>query len=222
MIPKKLHYCWFGKSNMPALSDECLKSWKRYLGEYEVKLWNEENCPKNDFIDYHLEMQNWAFVSDYVRLYALITEGGIYLDTDIEVLQSFDPLLQSSGFVGYQSGTSINNGVCGSEKGNEFFISCLKRMESTFNAKSKFEISPVVTTKTYASGTWNIDVYPSHFFYPYNPYDPDRPVNQLMYSMIKSDTYAIHHWEKSWDLGKLSFGQRLRRKLVKTKLKLGY
>lgn len=221
MIPKKLHYCWFGKSELPNLSKECIKSWERYLGDFEVKLWNEDNCPKNNFIKYNLELGNWAFVSDYVRLYALVCEGGIYLDTDIEVLKSFEPLLDSKGFIGYQSARTVTNGVCGSEKGNSFFAECLTRMESTFEAGNKYEISPVVTTKTFLSRKWDIDVYPPNYFYPYNPYDPDKPVKQLMHSMIGKDTYAIHHWEKSWDPKKLTLGQRIHKKIVKMKFKLG-
>lgn len=93
MIPKIIHYCWFGKGPFPKKVQECIASWHKFLPDYEIKEWNEENfdisqsCP---FVREAYEKGKYAFVSDYVRLYALLEEGGIYMDVDVEVLRPFD------------------------------------------------------------------------------------------------------------------------------------
>jgi len=202
MIPKVIHYCWFGGNEMPPLNQACLKTWK-ILEEYEIKRWDETNCPMNPFIQYHLEQKNWAFVSDYVRLYALYTEGGIYIDTDFEVLKTFDDLLQDSGFIAWESESHITNGIAGSVKEYKFFQDCMDYMLERFEKGLDYHISPVVTTNVFNTGEYDIKVYDKEYFYPYNPYDKSRAVKILMYSMINNNTYAIHHWAKSWEIEEL-------------------
>ena len=198
MILKKIHYCWFGGSEMPHLNEACLKTWKILEG-YEIKRWDETNCPMNAFVQYHLEQKNWAFVSDYVRLYALYTEGGIYLDTDFEVLKPFDLLLDNEGFVAYEAEERINNAIAGSIVGNVFFKDCMEYMLRRFEENQTYQISPVVTTNVMRSKNYAITVYDSEYFYPYNPYDSSKNIKTLMISMITENTYAIHHWAKSWE-----------------------
>lgn len=198
MIPRTIHYCWFGPNPLPALNQACLDTWKKHLDGYEIKVWNEENAPKNDFIRYHLEKENWAFVSDYVRLHALYEEGGIYLDTDFEVLCPFDDLLEYPAFVAYESSIMISNAVAGSEKKHPFFKACMVYMEKRHRLKEDFQTSPEVTTHVYRSGSYDVKVLSSETFYPYNPYDARKPVKILMAHMITEKTYAIHHWAKSW------------------------
>ena len=91
MIPKTIHYCWFGGKPLPPLAIKCLESWNKYLPDYEIIEWNESNFPVNS-IPYTKEAADkgkWAFVSDYARFYILYHNGGIYLDTDVEILKSF-------------------------------------------------------------------------------------------------------------------------------------
>ena len=87
MIPKKIHYCWFGRGEMPELAKECIASWHKYMPDYEYKLWNEDNFDVNavPYTKEAYEVRKFAFVSDYVRLWALEREGGIYMDVDFEV-----------------------------------------------------------------------------------------------------------------------------------------
>lgn len=96
MIPKIVHYCWFGGNEMPPLVKWCMKSWKKHLPDYTFKLWNETNFDVNSvpFVKEAYEAKKYAFVADYVRLYALYTEGGIYLDSDVRVLKSLDCFLK--------------------------------------------------------------------------------------------------------------------------------
>ena len=92
MIPKKIHYCWFGRGKMPELALKCIESWKKYLPDYELKEWNEDNF-NMDLYPYVREAygkRKFAFVTDVVRLFALYTEGGIYMDTDVEVIKNLD------------------------------------------------------------------------------------------------------------------------------------
>ena len=99
MIPKILHYCWFGRGQMGPVALKCMESWKKYCPDYQIKVWNEDNFDigQNTFVKEAYEEKKWAFVTDYVRLYALYTEGGIYLDSDIELLKNLDDLLSLGG-----------------------------------------------------------------------------------------------------------------------------
>ena len=101
MIPKIIHYCWFGRGKMPELAEHCLASWRKFLPDYELKLWNEDSFDVNRlrFTRQAYERRKFAFVTDYVRLYALKSFGGIYMDTDVEVLRSLDDLLGLPGFI---------------------------------------------------------------------------------------------------------------------------
>lgn len=104
MIPKKIHYCWFGRSEMPQLALDCIASWHKYMPDWEYKLWNEDNFDINavPYVKEAYEAKKYAFVSDYVRLYALYNEGGVYFDVDFEVYKSFDSLLHWEAFAGFE------------------------------------------------------------------------------------------------------------------------
>ena len=127
MIPKIIHYCWFGGNPMSELSKKCIESWKKYLPEYEIKEWNEQNFDVNccDYVREAYEARKWAFVSDYVRLFALVNEGGIYMDTDVEVLSPLDNYLLEKAFSGFQSDDEIPTGIMASEKGFPLFYKLL-------------------------------------------------------------------------------------------------
>ncbi|WP_051527968.1 glycosyltransferase family 32 protein [Ligilactobacillus equi] len=130
MIPKKVHYIWLGGNKLSPLSMMVKNSWKRNLPEYEIIEWNENNLPinelrkKNKFFDECCKRNLWAFMSDYLRLWILYNYGGIYMDTDVEVVKSMDKLLINKSFFGFESGNEalgeyIGTGVIGSEKGNK-------------------------------------------------------------------------------------------------------
>lgn len=112
MIPKIIHYCWFSDEEFPPIVKKCIDSWHRHMPDYEFRLWDMEAIKDIDipFVREALECRKWAFASDYVRLYAVEKYGGIYLDTDIEVFESFDKLLDSRMFVGREVITNIYNG----------------------------------------------------------------------------------------------------------------
>lgn len=120
MIPKKIHYCWFGRGQMPPLAQKCIESWKEYLPEYEIKEWNEDNFDLElyPYVKEAYENRKFAFVTDVVRLYALFNEGGIYMDTDVEVLKPLDSLLKYKGVSGFETELTIATGLMASEKGH--------------------------------------------------------------------------------------------------------
>ena len=99
-IPKIIHYCWFGKGPKPELVLKCIASWEKYLPDYEIKEWNENNFDINSniYCKEAYERKKYAFVSDYVRLYAVYNEGGIYFDTDLEVIKNMDVFLNNKAF----------------------------------------------------------------------------------------------------------------------------
>ena len=124
MIPRIIHYCWFGRGQMPAIARECIESWHMFMPDYEYKLWNEDNFDVEGFryTKEAYEAGRFAFVSDVARLVALKEYGGIYLDVDFKVYKSFDPLLQFHAFAGFEGSKSkpVMMGVIASESGGEW------------------------------------------------------------------------------------------------------
>lgn len=118
-IPKILHYCWFGGKPKPPLAEKCLKSWKKFCPDYEILEWNENNFDITTaplYVRQAYEAGRWAFVTDYVRLKALTEMGGIYMDTDVEVVKPLDPFLHHQGFAGFENPARIQTGLLACEK----------------------------------------------------------------------------------------------------------
>lgn len=123
-IPKIIHYCWFGGKEKPELAVKCLKSWRKHCPDYEIKEWNEHTFNLADvppYVKEALEEKRWAFVSDYVRLRVLVEEGGVYMDTDVEVLRSLDPFLHHTAFAGFEAETRVQTGLLACEPGFPLF-----------------------------------------------------------------------------------------------------
>lgn len=114
MIPKIIHYCWFGRGEMPEQAKQCIASWHKFMPDYEYRRWNEDNfdVAQNAYAKESYDAHKFAFVSDYVRLWALECEGGIYLDTDVEVLKPLDDLLDYHAFAGFEGSKHLPVGTC--------------------------------------------------------------------------------------------------------------
>ena len=114
MIPKTIHYCWFGRGEMPEQAERCIASWRKFMPDWEYRLWNEDNFDLglNAYAREAYEARKFAFVSDYVRLWALEREGGLYLDTDVEVFKSFEDLLGYNAFAGFEGSKHLPVGTC--------------------------------------------------------------------------------------------------------------
>lgn len=208
MIPKKIHYCWFGNGPKNDLMEKCIDSWQRVLPDYRIKEWNETNSPMN--LPYVQEAHNnklWSKISNFVRLYVIYTEGGIYFDTDVEVIKRFDVFLENDCFLGFQykekiNNAWVNNAVMGSIPTHPFVKRCMDLTIEGLVTMDEFYLhSPDVTTKVLEEMglrkygmqmIGDIRLYPAEYFYPFPWWGKFHP------SCVKEDTYCIHHWQASW------------------------
>lgn len=140
MIPKTIHFCWFSGDDYPKLVNRCLKSWKKKLPDYQIRLWDSNSFDFNSvpFVKEAINAKKWAFAADYIRLYALYNEGGIYLDSDVEVKKSFDKYLNNTFFAGTEPYIIDNNilydieaAIFGAEAGHPFLKECMEFYEKT-------------------------------------------------------------------------------------------
>ena len=195
-IPKIIHYCWFGNNPLPDDYKKNIESWKKYMPDYKIVCWNESNYDINkcQFIKEAYENKKWAFVTDYARLDIIYNKGGIYLDTDVEVLKSFDDLLVNDAFMGFETSGFVNTGIgFGAKKGNN--TSFIKN-----NGELDLTGCPIITTNILKKHnlnvnmtTQNIDgliIFSPEYFCPLN-YDNGN-LN------ITSNTYSIHKYSMSW------------------------
>ena len=112
MIPKIIHYCWFGRGEKPELAKKCIASWKKSCPDFEIREWNEDNCDylSIPFMAEAYAVKKYAFVSDVMRLIVLEQYGGVYFDTDVEVVRDISPLLDDEGFIGFENDQFVNSG----------------------------------------------------------------------------------------------------------------
>ena len=222
MIKKTIHYCWFGGNPLPELVKKCIESWKRFCPEYEIKEWNETNFNINccQYVKEAYEAKKWAFVSDYCRFWVLYQQGGIYLDTDVELIKSLDDLPES--FVGFEDQTICNSGLIrGAQKGDRI---CAEMLDSY--QKDHFLLKDgTYNTQTVCVRETNIlkaagliqdgkkqtvadtHIYPAEFFSP-----KSFLTGKLS---ITTNTYSIHHYNGSWYSEEEIFASQLREKYRK-------
>ena len=208
MIPKIIHYCWFGGSTLPKVAEKCIESWKKYCPDYEIKEWNESNFDLNccDFAKEAYAAEKWAFVSDYARLRIVYDEGGIYLDTDVELIKSLDDLLDNRCYMGEETTGFVATGLgFGAEKNSKIVGELLEEYaEKHFRFNDgTYDLTPCVEKNTkplkkygyYFSGKkiWkneNVTIFPPEYFCPLN-YDTGE-------KNITKNTYSIHLYNASW------------------------
>jgi hypothetical protein len=218
MIPKVIHYCWFGHNKLPENTKRYIQTWKKHCPDYEIKEWNESNFDINccKFIRQAYDNRAWAFVSDYARLKVVYDNGGIYLDTDVELLKNMDFLLNNSFFAGIGQVESLcNTGLgYGAEQGNPVVRKMMEVYESMeFNPEKKEEIAcpyindAVVKSFGYKTSdeVFFIDgmtILPPRYMDPFSPGDSKN--------LLCKDTISIHHYSASWTSG----SNRLKRKII--------
>lgn len=215
MIPKKIHYCWFGRGEKPKLAKKCIESWKEYCPDYEIIEWNEDNFDvnMNAYTRMCYEQKKYAFLSDYVRLLVVEEYGGIYFDTDVEVIKSFDDLLEYEAFFGFENTQYIATGLgFGAEAENVIVKEMLGEYDQLLDGKSGTIGCPVLNTRVLLEHGLRLNgqkqmvrgtiVLPMDYL---NPMDSATGV------IHKSEnTYSIHRYAMSW----LSKKQRIKSKVT--------
>lgn len=217
MIPKKIHYCWFGNNDLPKSAQKCINSWKKHFPDYQIIEWNESNFNVNmiTYTKQAYEAKKYAFVSDFARFYILYNYGGVYFDTDVEVLKSFESILNAGAFMGCETdGVDNNNSEAQIQINPGLGIAARPNMEiykeiidyySTIyflNDDGTYNYQTVVAYTTNLlkkHGLLNINgiqkiediiIYPKEFFNPKSDLD----------GIIRTtdNTYSIHHYDASW------------------------
>ncbi len=196
MTPKTIHYCWFGNGPKGELIEKCIASWRQHMPDYEIVEWDESNfdTSKYEYTRNVYAQKKWAFVADYARLIILREHGGIYLDTDMFVLKSFDDFLNNELVLGKEDEIHISAGMVASAPHNLFIDKCLEY----YNANTKTLITiPRVLTQIYNENKdklSNVKVFESKYFYPYTADN----IKNFNYTNAPSESYAVHMWNYSW------------------------
>lgn len=207
MIPKKIHYCWFGGGPKGKKELKCINSWKKYCPDYEIIEWNETNVDLDmmPFVREAYDAKKYAFVSDVIRLFVLVNNGGIYFDTDVEVIRPFDDFIKYKGFSGFETPEYVASGLCiGCEKGNKIVQEMFEYYKTIHfvkeNGSLNFANCPRINTSILENhglkrnGKFQViddfAVFPIEYFNPY-----DDLVGKLN---LTENTYSIHWYSKSW------------------------
>lgn len=207
LIPKVIHYCWFSGKEMPEGFQRCIESWKKYCPDYEIKRWDESNYDvgKNPYMKQAYEHKKWGFVPDYARLDLLYRYGGIYLDTDVELVRSLDELLYQEAFCGVEKWGSVNMGGCsGAVAGHPMIKKLLEARESVSFIREDGSLNPetcgVYETKPLIEEGMRVDnrvqtiggmtVYSSDYFSPYDYMSGE--------AVMTENTFSIHHFNGGW------------------------
>lgn len=204
MIPKILHYVWLGNQDKPESVLKCIETWNKYLPDYQIIEWNEKNFDVENYAYCkEADERKYAFVSDFIRLEALKKTGGIYLDTDVEILSDFQNLLKNKSFLGFESIDKIGTAIIGAEKNTSWVGEILdKYMNKKFvNNKGEFDTTTnveMITEYLFSNRGLElngesqnlknqINIYSNDYFYPKNIYT--KVIN------VTDNTVAIHHFE---------------------------
>lgn len=202
MIPKTIHYCWFGRKPLPKMAQRCLESWKKYCPDYKIIQWNEDNFDLhcNPYVRYCYENGKWAYLSDYVRLQVVYDHGGVYFDTDVELIAPIDPMLDNKAFFAFESRDTINTGLgFGAEAGCHYLKSMMERYAYEEGQDIQLTGCPALNTKALLPFGLRLDgsyqnlggvaILPIEYMNPYD--DPTGRLN------ITDKTISIHWYTKS-------------------------
>ena len=206
-IPKVIHYCWFGKGKMPPLAEKCIASWKKYCPDYEIVCLNEDNfdVSENRYAKEAYNAGKWAFVSDYVRLKVLYENGGIYLDTDVEIIKPIDDLIKENGYMGFDDNGVVSTGLgFACEKGNELVKILLADYDdiSFVRPDGSYDITPCPDRNTQTMVKLGFDLEKKNQIFMGIHMLPEDYLCPMKYytgkKIITKNTYSIHHFCASW------------------------
>ena len=207
MIPKIIHYCWFGGGEKPELVRKCIASWEKYCPDWEIKEWNESNfdVSQNEFAKNAYEQRKWAFVSDVARVTIVYNRGGVYLDTDVELLASINELLKYHSFFSFESMRMVATGLgFGAEKGCLF----LEKMIEQYTRETTFRTAPAINTESLKA------ICPRLLL---NGLETQEIDGNLFLSVKEYGKFAVHHAMMSWVEG-VEHDPNKRKKRKKSKI----
>lgn len=194
MIPKIIHLCWLSRDPYPPLIVKCLESWRQKLPDYIIKLWDTDaiDINSNIWLKQSFSIKKYAFAADYIRFYALYNYGGIYLDADVEVLKSFDTLLNHEYFLGEEASGDIEAAVMGAEKGLKWVKECLDYYNNRpfIKEDGNYDMRPLPLLINTKIQKYNLSVMPYYYFSP-----KDYNIGKID---INEETYCIHHFDGKW------------------------
>lgn len=220
-IPKIIHYCWFGGNPLPDDAKRYINSWRKFCPDYKIIEWNEKNFDLNSvaYVKEAYEAKKWAFITDYVRLHALYNYGGVYMDTDVEVLKNIDIFLDNEAFSGFEREDAIPTGIMASEKGNPFIKELLDEYNDIHFIRSDGSLDLTtnvtrITNKALKHGLelnnfkqklFHFTIYPKDFFCP-----KDYLSGEIV---LTPNTYTIHHFSGSWHTPRQKKVQKFEKKM---------
>ena len=237
MIPRIVHYCWLGRGKMPRLAMRCIESWRKYLPDYDLRLWNTNSFDVNSvpYVKEAYEAGKFAFAADYVRLFAIYQFGGVYMDSDVEVIKPLDKFLQYPAFSGFESEDSISAGILGSEQAGAWAKEQLGYYDNRHFRRSDGSLDlttnvKIISTSMAAHGfklnnTYQIYNNCMHVF----PQDFFSPKSHTGMLTITENTCCIHHFAGGWESPKVKakmfiirkvLGPALTQRLIRLKRKL--
>lgn len=203
MIPKKIHYCWFGRNEKPKLAQKCIASWRKFCPDYEIVEWNEDNFDVNTnaYTKMCYEQKKYAFLTDYVRLVVVEKHGGIYFDTDVEVVRPFDDLLLYKAFLGFENDEHVASGLgFGAEAGNKIVKQMADEYDRLLDGNHGMIGCPRLNTDALLKFGLQLngerqsldggEVFPAEFFNPMN-----SATGEIK---LTPNTYSIHRYSMSW------------------------
>ena len=205
MIPKIIHYCWFGRNPLPAQAKKCISSWRKYCPDYQIIEWNEDNFDVNAnlYTRQAYENRKWAFVTDVVRLHALAEYGGIYMDTDVEVIKPLDHFITEKGFSGFEDEEKIPTGIMAAEKDHPLIRKLLAYYEDrpfVVNGEpdltTNVEIITGMLLKEGFVGNDRYQVIDDFAFYPHDVFCPKEIGSMKIH--LTPNSHTIHHFAGSW------------------------
>jgi hypothetical protein len=206
MIPKIIHYCWFGGNPLPELAQKCIESWKKYCPDYEIREWNETNFDLNcnQYVKEAFEAKKWAFITDYVRLWAMVRDGGIYMDTDVEIIRPLDIYLKERAFSGFETEDSIPTGIMACEEGFPLFKELLTeyRNRSFIKSDGTYDLTTNVTAITNYCLRYGLvlnntkQTIQGFTLYPHDVFCPKSHKTGII--TCTENTHTIHHFAGSW------------------------
>ena len=205
MIPKIIHYCWFGSQDKPVYAVECIETWRQYFPDFEIIEWNESNTSfDHPFVRRAYNEKKWAFVSDFIRIQKLNEHGGIYLDTDMYFLKKLPAgFLDQHAFLGAENKQSLSAGIIGSVPGSEFIRPIFAFYSGLSDEKFEDVLIPKVLNKTVKGVVRPIEksqqmagtlVLAAPVFYPL----PFKLKKFHWNKFVTKDTIAVHLWAGSW------------------------